>query len=83
MGFQHRFSEPLMVDISHNFCFLFCVIVVIHNHSKLNQKRTLNDVMLRRFGSSFKNCYSSNSVNFAKDLGQSPIQSAQILTACG
>ena len=54
VGIKHRFSEPLMPDISHSFCFVFlyCVVVVINNHNKLKQKRPLNDARLRRFESS-------------------------------
>ena len=48
-GIKHRFSEPLMLDISHRFCFLYCVIVVINRHNKFKQKRPPNDVRLRRF----------------------------------
>ena len=53
VGIKHRFSEPLMPDICHSFCFfLYCVIVVINKHNKLKQKRSQNDVRLRRFESS-------------------------------
>ena len=34
------------------FVFLYCVIVVINKHNKLKQKRSQNDVRLRRFESS-------------------------------
>ena len=52
LGIKHRFNEPLMADISHSFCFLFCVTVVIQTYNQLNKKRCQNDVRLRRFGSS-------------------------------
>ena len=34
------------------FVVLFCVIVVINKHKTLKQKRSQNNVRLRRFGSS-------------------------------
>ena len=51
-GTKHRFSEPMMHEISHIFRFLYCFIVVINKHNKLKQKRSKNDVRLRRFKSS-------------------------------
>ena len=48
-GIKHRFSEHVMADISQSF-FIFCAIVVIHKHNKLNKKRCQNDVRLRRIG---------------------------------
>ena len=50
VGYKHRFSEPLMPDISHScFFFLYCVIVIINKHNNLKQKRSQNDVRLRRY----------------------------------
>ena len=46
---KHRLSESLKPDISHSFFFLYCVIVVINKHNKSQQKRSQNDVRLRRF----------------------------------
>ena len=56
------------------FVVFFCVIVVINKHNALKQKRSQNDVRLRRFGSSFKNCYLFNSKgdNFS-EFGKSKV----------
>ena len=52
MGINHSFSERRWPISAIVYLFLFCVIVVIHKHIKLKQKRCENDVRLRRFGSS-------------------------------
>ena len=50
-GIQHEFSEHVMANIGHGFLFSpFVVIVVIHKHNKLKQKRCQNGVSLRRIG---------------------------------
>ena len=57
-GIKDRFSESLMPDISHSFCFsLLCNCC---HKQTLKQKRSQNKVRLRRFASS----YNSKGGNF-------------------
>ena len=80
-GIKHRFSEPLMPDISHSFfVFFYCVIVVINKQNKLKQKRSQNDVRLRRFESSFVICLIQREVildNFVNETFGTAILFAQ------
>ena len=52
---KHRFSDHVMANISHVLffsIFIFCVIVFIDKHNKLEQEPCQNDDRLRRIGGS-------------------------------
>ena len=40
-----------MVDISHIYVLMVCVLVVIHKHTKIQQERCQNNVRFCRYGS--------------------------------